>query len=122
MEPADNNRPQRGAQRHDGPGASESRVGLTEAQAAALDALRGHRGESVDQWGESGFAGRVHVEPQAFSDRLCLASIHAAEWLNSALADDIGAPAHSFAGDADELRKRIRRYLWLVGLPLEGFG
>jgi hypothetical protein len=66
----------------DGPGASESRVGLTEAQAAALDALRGHRGESVDQWGESGFAGRVHVEPQAFSDRLCLASIHAAERLN----------------------------------------
>ena len=105
----------------DGPGASESRVGLTEAQAAALDALRGHRGETVDRWGESGFAGRVHVEPQAFSDRLCLASIHAAERLNSALADDLGAPAHSFAGDPGELRKTIRRYRWLVGLPHEGF-
>jgi hypothetical protein len=104
----------------DGPGASESRVGLTEAQGAALHALRGHRGESADQWGESDFAGRVHVEPQAFSDRLCLASIQAAERLNSTLADDLGAPAHAFARDNGEL-KRIRRYRWLVGLPHEGF-
>lgn len=104
----------------DGPGASESRVGLTDAQAAALDALRGRRGESADLWGQSDFAGTVHVEPQAFSDRLCLTSIDAAERLNSALADDLGAPPHSFARQTGELR-RIQRYRWLVGLPSEGF-
>ena len=104
----------------DGPGPSESRVGLTDAQAAALDALRGRRGESADLWGQSGFAGSVHVEPQAFSDRLCLTSIDAAERLNSALADDLGAAPHSFARDASELQ-RIQRYRWLVGLPSEGF-
>jgi hypothetical protein len=105
----------------DGAGASESRVALTEAQGDALDALRGHRGETADQWGQSDFAGGVDVEPQAFSNRLCLASIHAAERLNSALADDLGAPAHSFAGDSAELRKTVQRYRWLVGLPHEGF-
>jgi hypothetical protein len=103
----------------DGPGASESRVALTDAQAAALDALRGPRRESADLWGQSDFAGTVHVEPQAFSDRLCLASIDAAERLNSALADDLAAPPHSFARDTGELR-RIRRYRWLVGLPSDG--
>jgi hypothetical protein len=76
-------------------------------------------GDSVDQWGQSDFAGTVHVEPQAFSDRLCLTSIDAAERLHSALADDLGAPPQSFARDGGELR-RIQRYRWLVGLPLEG--
>jgi hypothetical protein len=103
----------------DGPRASESRVGLTDAQAAALDALRGRRGERSDQWGQSEFAGSVQVEPQAFSNRLCLTSIEAAERLNSALADDLGAAPHSFGGDTDQLRQ-IRRYRWLVGLPSEG--
>jgi hypothetical protein len=104
----------------DGPGTPESRVGLTEAQAAALDALRGRCGQPADLWGKSDFAGAVHVEPQTFSDRLCLTSIDAAERLNSALADDLGAPPHSFVREAGELR-RIRRYRWLVGLPSEGF-
>jgi hypothetical protein len=102
-----------------GPGASESRVHLSDGQAIALDALRGRRGESPEEWGQGEFAGAVHVEPQAFSNRPCLAAIDGAERLNGALAEDLGAPEHFPCRDADESR-RIRRYRWLVGLPSEG--
>lgn len=104
----------------DGPGASESRVGLTQEQSDSLDALRGQRRESAEQWGQSEFARTVRVEPHTFSNRFCLAAVEAAERLNHALADDLGAPDHSFARDSRE-RRRIQRYRWLVGLPSEGF-
>jgi hypothetical protein len=102
-----------------GPGASESCVHLSDGQATALDALRGRRGEFPEEWGQGEFAGAAHVEPQAFSNRLCLVAIDGAERLNRALAEDLGAAEHLLSRDADESR-RIRRYRWLVGLPSEG--
>jgi hypothetical protein len=95
-------------------------VQLSTAQAAALDSLCGHRRESAADWGKHELASMVVVEPEAFSNRFCLTAIEAAERLNKALADDLGASEHSFAPNAGTVRA-ILRYRWLAGLPSEGF-
>jgi hypothetical protein len=97
----------------------ESRIHLSPAQVVALDSLRGQRHESEVEWGRDELASEVVVEPQAFSNRLCLAAIETAEQLTHALAEDLDAPDHLFQREPGE-KQRIRRYRWLAGLPTAG--
>jgi hypothetical protein len=103
-----------------GAGAMESRVELSEEQAAALDSLRRHRHEEPAAWGLHVLASKPMVEPEVFSSRFTLSVIETADRLNRALADDLAAPECVFTPDA-RARRSVLRYRWLEGLPSTGF-
>ena len=99
--------------------AASSRVSLTPEQARQLKLHGDRTGSTPKFWGmeENGLG--PSIEPHAFSNRLALESIEAAEALGDAMADDIGATPWMWP---DHDREKVRRFRWLAGLPSEGLG